>query len=80
VSRKSDPWRSARTIARATCAAFLLTGFIGEGLFTSIPFTPLLFLLIGWLAVPERRPAAAPVAERPAVLPQIPASPHPAGA
>jgi hypothetical protein len=56
AARPGNPWNSARSVARVTCAAFLLTGFIGEGLFTSIPFTPILFLLMGWLAVSEPRP------------------------
>jgi hypothetical protein len=81
TSRRGSPWNSARTIARAACAAFLLTGFIGEGLFTSIPSTPLLFLLLGWLAVPEGQSetAAAPVrSSAQSAVPTVLA--HPAGA
>lgn len=50
-------WRLARRLGWVACVALFLTGFIGQGLFTAIPPTPLLFIWTGWLAVAERRRA-----------------------
>jgi hypothetical protein len=53
---KGDPWYLGRRLARLDCAAFLATGFIGVGLFTSIPQTPLLLLAMGWISVVAAEP------------------------
>jgi hypothetical protein len=50
VGSRSDPCYSGRWIARLTCLAYFATAAIGTGLLTSIPGTPLLLLLGGWLA------------------------------
>ena len=61
--RKHDMFYFGRRLAYVGCACTFATGFIGVGLFTSVPTTALLLLLTGWIVVPEVRfaPAAAPV-------------------
>lgn len=59
-----DPWFLGRRLSRIVCAAFLVTGFIGVGLFTSVPGTPLLLLWMAWIAVPQRHAAPAPAPAR----------------
>jgi hypothetical protein len=50
---KRDRLHPARTVSKALCLASIATSFIGRGLFTSIPFSFLLFLQIGWFAIPQ---------------------------
>jgi hypothetical protein len=47
-------WQSGRRVAWVCCLAYFLTGPIGIGLFTSVPGSLVLFLLMGWVSV---RPA-----------------------
>ncbi|HLL45480.1 MAG TPA: hypothetical protein VK399_02180 [Longimicrobiaceae bacterium] len=68
---RSDPWHLARRLCAIACAAFLATGFIGLGLFTSIPFSPILFIWLAWLGTPQHAEAAHPAAGR--AEPQAPA-------
>lgn len=60
TTRRDDPWHLTRRLTRAGSAAFLASGIIGVGLFTSIPFSPLLLLWLGWLAVPPREEDPVP--------------------
>jgi len=53
---RDGPWRVGWQLARVTCALFFGTAFIGTGLLTAIPFTPLLLLMTGWLCAPKLRP------------------------
>jgi hypothetical protein len=69
--RRSDPWHLARRLGAIACAAFLATGFIGLGLFTSIPFSPILFIWLAWLGTPQYAEVAHPAAAR--AEPQTPA-------
>ena len=63
-------WR----LAWVAAAMFFLTGFIGIGLFTSIPGTALLFMLVGWIATHHtgeadmRVPVPQPVQLDPRIL------------
>jgi hypothetical protein len=47
-------WQSGRRVAWVCCLAYFLAGPIGIGLFTSVPGSLVLFLLMGWVSV---RPA-----------------------
>jgi hypothetical protein len=58
VKSNGGSWNPARSMSKVGCAAFCATGFIGNGLFTAIPFTVLLFIVCGWLSVPEHGVAA----------------------
>jgi hypothetical protein len=53
-----------RRLSYVACACIFATGLIGTGLFTSVPMTMIVLLLIGWIVVPEVRfaPVAAPAA------------------
>lgn len=57
VGRRYEPFYLGRWLARLTCAAYFAAAAIGTGLLTSIPATPLMLLLGGWLAA--RQPAVA---------------------
>jgi hypothetical protein len=46
-------WSLGRRLARVSCIVFFLSGLTGIGLLTSIPFTALFLLLVGWTASPE---------------------------
>jgi hypothetical protein len=50
---KRDRLHPARTASKVLCLTSIATSFIGTGLFTSIPFSLLLFLQIGWFAIPQ---------------------------
>lgn len=60
--RSSEPWGLGRRLARLAALAYFGTGLIGVGLFTSVPQTCLLLLLVGWSAVRRPREAEAPEA------------------
>ena len=45
------PWQSGRRAAWVCCLVYFLIGPIGIGLFTSIPGSLTLFLLMGWVSV-----------------------------
>jgi hypothetical protein len=45
------PWQSGRRVAWVCCLVYFLIGPIGIGLFTSVPGTLVLFLLMGWVGV-----------------------------
>lgn len=51
-SARIDPWRLGKLLARYSCLAFVLTGFIGTGLMTAIPSSAVLLMTLGWLANP----------------------------
>jgi hypothetical protein len=49
-SRHGDPWFLSFRLAWFACIAFFIVGFIGIGLFTSIPGTASFLMLLGWLS------------------------------
>ena len=49
-ARHGDPWFLAFRLAWFACIAFFIVGFIGIGLFTSIPGTASFLMLLGWLS------------------------------
>jgi hypothetical protein len=61
--RRADAWFLGRLAAWVVVAASFVTGLLGTGLLTSIPYSSLFLMLAGWVAAPERRDeaAAAPV-------------------
>jgi len=68
--RRSDPWSVPQWLARLFCATAFATGSLGTGLLTGIPYTSVLMLFCGWLAVPQedvalRARRAARIASRP---------------
>lgn len=69
---RRDPWALGRRLALAFCAASFGTGLIGIGLFTSIPHTPLFFLLIGWVGARQTKSEAA-LAPSPYAITEAPA-------
>lgn len=64
---RSDRWHLGRRLAWWACAAYYAQGLIGIGFLTSVPFSALLLLCTGWIAVPQREESAeaAPAAPRP---------------
>jgi hypothetical protein len=70
-ARRDDPWHLGRRLAWLACALHVATGFIGVGLFTSVPFSAMLMLWLGWLAVPQRDPAPQVAPARPAARPEM---------
>ena len=58
----ADMFFFGRRLAFVACACAFGTGLIGLGLFTSVPMTPLVLLLTGWIVVPDV--AFAPLAAR----------------
>jgi hypothetical protein len=62
--RQTDMFYLGRRLAFVACAFAFATGFIGLGLFTSVPMTALVLLLTGWIVVPEVM--FAPVVPKPA--------------
>ena len=78
-ANRRDPaflgWRLAWVVA----LTFFATGFIGIGLFTSIPSTTILLMLVGWVSTHHTGEADQPIlahqhavvgAQRPLILPQ----------
>ena len=63
-ARQDDPSLLGWRLAWVATLAFFVSGFIGIGLFTSIPGTVLLFLLVGWIATHRAGEAAASVPVR----------------
>lgn len=47
-----DPWMISRRLARVSCLTMFALASIGTGLLTSIPFTVLFLLTIGWFRTP----------------------------
>jgi hypothetical protein len=58
-SFEANRWRNGRRLAWFCCACYFVSGLIGIGLFTSIPQTVLLLLLVGWITV-RQAPEPAP--------------------
>ena len=58
--RSTDMFYLGRRLSLVACACAFATGFIGLGLFTSVPMTMLVLLLTGWIVVPEVTFAPAP--------------------
>lgn len=50
---KRDRLHPARIVSKVMCLTSIATSFVGTGLFTSIPFSLLLLLQIGWFAIPQ---------------------------
>jgi hypothetical protein len=53
--QRGDMFYFGRRLAYVACAGTFASGLIGVGLFTSVPTAALLFLLTGWIVVPEVR-------------------------
>ncbi|HEX2190671.1 MAG TPA: hypothetical protein VHG51_17305 [Longimicrobiaceae bacterium] len=66
---RDDPWHLARRLGKIATAAFLATGLIGLGLFTAIPFAPLLFIWMAWLGTPQREQVVRAIEARGAPAP-----------
>ena len=71
--RREDMFYFGRRLSYVACACSFASGLIGVGLFTSVPTTALLFLLTGWIVVPEVRFAPASATELPRSLVASPA-------
>ncbi len=64
VQRRTEPWAIGHRLAWVAVAASLLTGFLGLGLFASVPQSYVFCLLIGWIVtarVRGRRRSTVPV-------------------
>lgn len=70
---RNDPWLLGRRLAWYACAAYFGMGLIGVGTLTSVPFSVMLLMLIGWICVrqPRPEPEVRPGVPAPAVLPQL---------
>lgn len=62
---RGSSWALTRQLVRVATATNFLLGFLGVGMFTSIPGTAIMLVAAGWTVVPEpasqRETAAAPV-------------------
>jgi hypothetical protein len=72
ISRRNDPYFLSRLLMRVACGVYFLTGFIGTGMFTSIPFSLLMLLGAGWMSV--RPPAVVRKNALPAFKSRAPAA------
>jgi hypothetical protein len=73
---RSDRWHFGRRLVWYAAAAYFAQGMIGVGLLSSVPFTAILLLSIGWITV--RQPREAEKAVRPLPAPPVPAAAAPA--
>lgn len=55
----NNTWYVGRRIAWLTCAASFASGMLGMGIFTSVPQSALMLLLVGWIGA--RQPRTEPV-------------------
>jgi hypothetical protein len=60
-----DEWKVGRRIAWLLCAASFASGLIGTGLFTSVPQSALMFLLIGWVGARQPDHVEVPARVKP---------------
>ncbi|MDQ3387933.1 MAG: hypothetical protein M3483_00365 [Gemmatimonadota bacterium] len=58
---RGDPWRLGRSLAWYGCAAYFGLGLIGVGTLTSVPFSVVLLLLLGWISVPQSELVGPPL-------------------
>jgi hypothetical protein len=61
--RMRDSWKLGRRLAWVTFAAAFFSGLLGMGMFTSVPQTVVMLMMMGWFVV-ARKPAPALVAAR----------------
>lgn len=61
-ARRGDPAFLGLRLAWYTCLTFFCFGFIGIGLFTSIPSTAIFLVLVGWISTHHTGEADNPVA------------------
>jgi fatty acid desaturase len=59
--KKQDMFYFGRRLSYVACACAFGTGLLGTGVFTAVPMTAIVLLLIGWFVVPEV--PFAPIAE-----------------
>ena len=57
IPRRSDPWYTAKWLARLFCGISFAIAPLGTGTLTSIPETSMLMLFAGWIASPKLAPA-----------------------
>jgi hypothetical protein len=71
---RRDPWYLGRRLAWYCLAAYFAQGLIGVGLLTSIPFTALFLVTVGWIVVRQAAPSSgpAPAAQRVRVPEPVP--------
>jgi hypothetical protein len=65
--RMRDAWLLARRLSWVTFAAAFFSGLLGMGMFTSVPQTVVMLMMMGWFVVARRAapaPAVAPVRRR----------------
>jgi hypothetical protein len=68
-AHRGDPAFLGWRLAWVACICFFAFGFIGIGLFTSIPSTAILLMLVGWIATHHTGEADRPSADmRPAAM------------
>jgi hypothetical protein len=53
VAFQKTPWLNGRRLGWLACTLYFGTGFIGTGLLTAIPQTPMILLCLGWISTPE---------------------------
>lgn len=75
---RNDPWLPGRRLAWYACATYFAMGLIGVGTLTSVPFSAMLLILVGWICVRQPAPQPAPLpSPAPAAVPRMAMSqPH----
>jgi len=68
---RNDPAFLGWRLAWFAAFTFFASGFIGIGLFTSIPGTPMLFMLVGWIATHHTGEADQCIPMRAALEPRV---------
>jgi hypothetical protein len=71
---KKTAWMEGRKLAWWACTCSFGIGFLGTGLLTAIPETPVLLLFLGWISTPVRKSLPGPqmtsvLHKRPDILP-----------
>jgi hypothetical protein len=64
-SSPDDPWRAARTMTWVVTGVYFVTGVLGIGLLSAIPYTPLFLMGAGWIAVAPQLVVRARAAKTP---------------
>lgn len=78
ATASSDRWHFGRRLAWWTCVAYYANGLIGIGFLTSVPFSVLLLLTTGWIAVrlPQEAEEAASAPPPPPTAREAPVHAH----
>jgi hypothetical protein len=69
LPQATDPWYLGKWLARVALGFSFMTAPTGMGLLTSIPFTAIILLFAGWIAMPNVTPAETRAVRRPASAP-----------